>query len=109
MDLYTLTLKGIIALLESIDKKSYIPVVEECIEKWENEKDTEARVSFPCLERLTIHNVNPGHADHEASQSRLRFSRPLAGCDPKGPRALLGAAPFPLGRTRTGCRVRPPR
>ena len=41
MDLYTLTLKGIIALLESIDKKSYIPVVEVCIEKWENEKDTD--------------------------------------------------------------------
>lgn len=39
MDLYTLTLKGVIALLESIDKKSYIPVVEDCIEKWEKEKN----------------------------------------------------------------------
>ena len=89
-----------------LDTKS--PVLHE-VGAVEREKDTEARVSFSCLERLTIHNVNPGLGDREASQSRLRFSRPLAGCDPKGPQALLGAAPFPLGRTHTGYRARPPR
>ena len=39
MDLYTLTLKAIRTLLVEIDKTDYVPVVDECIDKWENEKN----------------------------------------------------------------------
>ena len=42
MDLFVRTLKGVRALLEEINKKDYIPVVDECIGKWENEKDCDA-------------------------------------------------------------------
>ena len=38
MDLYTMTLRGIKTLLAEINMNDYIPVIDECIEKWENEK-----------------------------------------------------------------------
>ena len=41
MDLYTMTLRGIKTLLAEINMNDYIPVIDECIEKWENEKNCE--------------------------------------------------------------------
>lgn len=39
MDLYTMTLKAVGTLLTEINKEDYLPIIDECIDKWENNKD----------------------------------------------------------------------
>ncbi len=42
MDLYTLTLKAVRAVLEEIGQDAYLPVVDECINKWEKDGDCDS-------------------------------------------------------------------
>ena len=39
VDKYKLTLSALKTLLTEIEQTEYVPVVDECIEKWETEKD----------------------------------------------------------------------
>lgn len=41
MDLYTLTLRSLRTLLEEIGQNDYVPIIDECIEKWEKENNCE--------------------------------------------------------------------